>query len=221
MAELDFINAVHRSTKRDYLGRVTEVDKAWAAEQAVRLDYDYWDGSRQTGYGGYRYDGRWRAVADALIAHYRIGPGARILDVGCGKGFLLHDFAAALPGVEVTGLDISRYALDHAMDSVKPCLVEGNAAALPWPDNHFDFVVSITTLHNLFLPDLFSALREIERVGRGTAKYVVVESYRNEREKVNLMYWQLTCRAFLTPRDWLWVFGETGYRGDHGFIYFE
>ena len=221
MAELDFINAVHRSTKRDYLGRVTEVDKAWAAEKAVRFDYDYWDGSRQTGYGGYRYDGRWRAVADALIAHYRIAPGARILDVGCGKGFLLHDFAEAVPELELAGIDISRYALDHAMDSVKPYLVEGNAATLPWPDHHFDFVVSITTLHNLFLPDLFSAVREIERVGRGGAKYIVVESYRNEREKVNLMYWQLTCRAFLTPRDWSWVFEETGYRGDHGLIYFE
>jgi ubiquinone/menaquinone biosynthesis C-methylase UbiE len=107
------------------------------------------------------------------------------------------------------------------MDSVKPHLIEGTAAKLPWPDNHFDFVVSITTLHNLLLPDLFGALQEIERVGRGPAKYIVVESYRNEREKVNLMYWQLTCRAFLTPSDWVWLFDQTGYRGDHGFIYFE
>lgn len=220
MAELDLISGIHRSTKRDYVARVTEVDKAWAAEKAIQFGYDYWDGSRQTGYGGYRYDGRWRALADALIAHYGLKPGARILDVGCGKGFLLHDFREALPGIEIAGLDISRYAIDNAMEDVKPFLVEGNAAKLPWSDRHFDLVVSVTTLHNLYLPELFSAFREIERVGRG-GKYIVVEGYRNEREKVNLMYWQLTCRAFFTPREWQFIFDQTGYTGDHGFIYFE
>jgi protein-L-isoaspartate(D-aspartate) O-methyltransferase len=220
MAEIDFITAVHTSTKRDYLARVTEVDKAAVAEKAVQFGYDYWDGSRQTGYGGYRYDGRWRKVADAMVAHYGLAPGARILDVGCGKAFLLHDFKEAVPGIEVTGIDISQYALDHAMETVKPSLVRGNAAKLPWPDRHFDLVISINTLHNLLLPDLHSALSEIERVG-ARHKYIVVESYRNEREKVNLMYWQLTCRAFFMPRDWLWLFGHTGYSGDHSFIYFE
>jgi protein-L-isoaspartate(D-aspartate) O-methyltransferase len=220
MAEIDFITAVHRSTKRDYLARVTEVDKAVVAEQAVQFGYDYWDGSRQSGYGGYRYDGRWRKVADAMVAHYGLGPGARILDVGCGKAFLLHDFTEAVPGIEVSGIDISQYALEHAMATVKPALVQGNAAKLPWPDRHFDLVISINTLHNLLLPDLHAALSEIERVA-ARHKYIVVESYRNEREKVNLMYWQLTCRAFFMPSDWLWLFEHTGYSGDHAFIYFE
>jgi protein-L-isoaspartate(D-aspartate) O-methyltransferase len=96
----------------------------------------------------------------------------------------------------------------------------GTAAALPWPDRHFDLVISINTLHNLYVYDLFTALREIERVGRGN-KFLVVEAYRNEREKVNLMCWQLTCRAFHTPEEWRWIFDQTGYTGDHEFIYFE
>ena len=199
---------------------MTEFDKAEAAQLAIKYDYDYWDGSRQTGYGGYKYDGRWRKVADAMVATYGIESGMRILDVGCGKGFLLHDFRQACPGVEVAGLDVSRYAIDHAMESVRPFLEEGTAAKLPWPDDHFDLVVSINTLHNLYIYDLWSALLEIERVGRG-AKFICVEAYRSEREKVNLMYWQLTCRAFHTPAEWEWIFDQTGYSGDHEYIFFE
>jgi protein-L-isoaspartate(D-aspartate) O-methyltransferase len=215
-----FVTANHTSTKRDYLARVTETDKAAVAELAIQYDLDYWDGNRQSGYGGYRYDGRWRKVADAMVATYGIKPNMRILDIGCGKGFLLHDFAEACPGIEIAGLDISRYAVEHAMGSVKPHLKEGTAAKLPWPDDHFDLIVSINTLHNLYINDLWSALMEIERVGRGT-RYICVEAYRTEREKVNLMYWQLTCRAFHTPAEWEWIFSMTGYSGDHEYVFFE
>ena len=220
MAAREFVGLIHKSTKRDYLARVTERDKAEVAELAIQFGYDYWDGSRQTGYGGYRYDGRWRTVADAMVAAYGIRPGMRILDVGCGKGFLLHDLAAACPGVELAGIDISAYALDHAMEDVRPFLRQGNAASLPWPDRHFDLVISITTLHNLFLPELWAALGEMERVARG-GRYLCVEAYRNEREKVNLMYWQLTCRAFHTPAEWDFLFEHAGCSGDYEYIYFE
>src|SRR6185437_4961381 len=193
MAYREFITTLHTSTKRDYLARVTERDKAEVAELAVKFDYDYWDGSRQTGYGGYRYDGRWRRVADQLVAAYGLKAGDRVLDVGCGKGFLLHDLTEACPGLDVAGLEISPYAIAHAKETVRPLIVEGTAAKLPWPDRHFDLVISVTTLHNLYVYDLFDGLREIERVGRAN-KWIVVEGYRSEREKVNLMYWQLTCR---------------------------
>jgi protein-L-isoaspartate(D-aspartate) O-methyltransferase len=220
MAYREFVSLVHKSTKRDYLARVTQRDKADVAELAMKWDYDYWDGSRETGYGGYRYDGRWRKVADAMVEAYSIKPGMRILDVGSGKGFLLHDLAEACPGVEVAGIDVSQYGVDHTMESVKAMCRVGSATKLPWPDQHFDLVISINTLHNLYIDELWAAFHEIERVGRG-AKYICVEAYRNEREKVNLMYWQLTCRAFHTPAEWEWIFRQTGYGGDHEFIFFE
>ncbi|QPH52606.1 class I SAM-dependent methyltransferase [Pontivivens ytuae] len=216
----DFVSLIHKSTPRDYVARVTERDKAEVAELAVLFDYDYWDGSRQTGYGGYRYDGRWRKVADAMIDTYGLKAGMRVLDVGSGKGFLLHDFAEACPGIEVAGIDISAYAIEHTMETVKSFVQQGSAALLPYPDDHFDLVISINTLHNLYNYDLWAALREIERVSRGS-KYICVEGYRNEREKVNLMYWQLTCRAFHTPTEWEFIFEQSGYSGDHEFIFFE
>jgi protein-L-isoaspartate(D-aspartate) O-methyltransferase len=220
MAYIDFINRVHKSTKRDYLGRVNEADKAECAEIAIQWGEEYWDGDRKHGYGGYRYDGRWRAVAEDIVAHYDLQPDARILDVGCGKAHLLYEFTQVLPQAQIAGLDISQYAIDNAKEEARPFLQVGNASSLPFDGNSFDLVISINTLHNLYIYDLWSAVQEIERVGRG-AKYICVETYRNEREKVNLMYWQLTCRAFHTPQEWEWVYARCGYTGDHSFITFE
>jgi ubiquinone/menaquinone biosynthesis C-methylase UbiE len=213
MAYVDFLGQVHTGTKRDYLARVLAGNKAEFATIAKRFDRDYWDGSRDT-------DGRWLAVAERMVAHYGVKPGARILDVGCGKGFLLHEFTKIVPGAEIVGLDVSAYALENAMDEVKPRLQLGNAVQLPFPDGSFDLVVSINTLHNLRLPELDTALREIERVGRG-AKYILMDGYRTEQEKVNLLYWQLTCECFFTPEEWEWLFRQCGYNGDYGCVFFE
>lgn len=223
MAYIDFLSAVHKSTKRDYLARVNdpEFPKAKAAELAKKFDFDYWDGDRRINYGGYRYmEGRWEKVARAMAEHYGIRPGDSILDIGCGKGFLLFDFTKVVPGVQVTGIDISRYAIENAKEEIRDRLHVGNANQLPFPDASFDLVFSINTLHNLHCHDLDRALREMQRVGR-QHRYLCVESYRNEVEKANLLYWQVTCEAFNTPEEWDWWFRNTGYTGDHSFIYFE
>ncbi|MFM8887141.1 MAG: class I SAM-dependent methyltransferase, partial [Chthoniobacterales bacterium] len=150
MAYVDFIAPIHKATTRDYLARVNdpEFPKAKAAEMAGKWGVDYWDGDRRTGYGGMNYDGRWRKVADLMASHYGLKAGDKVLDIGCGKGFLLYDLAQAVPGLEVTGLEISRYAIEHAKPEIKDRLVEGKASELPFKDAEFDFVFSINTLHN-------------------------------------------------------------------------
>jgi ubiquinone/menaquinone biosynthesis C-methylase UbiE len=220
MSYIDFLSVVHKSTKRDYLARVNDPDfpKAVAAERAKKWDFDYWDGDRRI---SYKYmPGRWEKVAKAMADYYGIKPGDKILDVGCGKGFLLYDFTLVVPGVEVYGIDISQYAIDNSKEEMRDRLQVGSATRLPWPDKYFDMVYSLNTLHNLHAYDLDPALREIERVGKKN-KYICVESYRNEVEKANLLYWQVTCEAFNTPEEWEWWFKQTGYTGDHSFIYFE
>lgn len=223
MAYIDFMSVVHKSTKRDYLARVNdpEYPKEKAAELAKKWDFDYWDGDRRINYGGYRYlEGRWEKVARVMADHYGLKAGDKILDIGCGKGFLLFDFAKVVPGIEVTGIDISEYAICNCKEEIRDCLQVGNATELPFSDNSFDLVYSLTTLHNLYCYELDKALREMERVGK-QHKYLCVESYRTESEKANLLYWQVTCEAFNTPEEWEWWFNQTSYTGDYSFIYFE
>jgi len=221
MTEINLVQSLHASTRRNYVERVVEHDKAESAAVARQWGRDYWDGERRYGYGGYRYDGRWRPLAQALIDRYGIKSGMRVLDVGCGKGYLLYEFTQILPDLKIAGIDISQYGVENAKEEVRPFLRVGSAVELPYPDHHFDLVISLGVLHNLPLEDVFRAVPEIERVGRGTAKYLMVESFRDEREKANLLYWQLTCLSFHSPETWAWIYNRCGYAGDHGFIFFE
>jgi SAM-dependent methyltransferase len=210
---------LHKKTQRDYIGRMTD-NKVECMGVAKRYGEKYWDGDRRYGYGGYRYDGRWAAVAESLIELYQLPPDARILDVGCGKAFLLYELKKLLPQAEVTGFDISPYAIEHAKPEIQEHLFSHRAQdPYPFGDKSFDLVISLTTLHNLHIFELKGALQEIERVGKNA--YVMVESYRNDQELFNLQCWALTCASFFTPAEWTWVFNEFGYRGDYEFIYFE
>ena len=220
MSKTDFISTLHTRTKRNYIERVVEYNKGECAEKARQWGYDYWDGDRKYGFGGYHYDGRWLPVAENIASHYQLKAGDKVLDVGCGKAFLLYELTQAVPGLQVIGIDVSQYGIENSKPEIRQHLQVGSADRLPFEDNSFDLVISINTLHNLYNYQLFSAFQEIMRVSRDQ-QYVCVESYRNENEKANLLYWQLTCESFYTPEEWKWFSEKAGYSGDFDFIYFE
>ncbi len=216
---LHIITPLHERSKRNYIERMID-DKVRCSEVARQYGFDYWDGDRKYGYGGYRYDGRWAVVAQSLIDQYKLSRSAKILDVGCGKGFLLHEFKKLLPDAIVVGIDISEYALKSAKEEVRPFLRKLPAQEkYPFSNKEFDLVFSNTTLHNVYAYEFKQALQEIERVGK--EKFICVESYRDVQELFNLQCWALTCEIFFTPQEWTWSFREWGYTGDYEFIYFE
>ncbi|MBF0486900.1 MAG: class I SAM-dependent methyltransferase [Nitrospirae bacterium] len=216
---LNIITPLHKQTARDYLARMSD-GKVDCMKVARRFDRDFWDGDRRYGYGGYRYDGRWSQPAAELIKTYNLGQNAKILDVGCGKGFLLYELKKLLPECTVVGFDLSPYAVENSKQEIKPHLMVGNAREpYPYGDKSFDLVISITTLHNLRVYELKSALKEIERVGRN--KYIAVESYNCEQQLFNLQCWALTCESFYKTEEWVWIYNEFGYTGDYEFIYFD
>lgn len=181
---------------------------------AISREYGelYFDGPRMYGYGGYRYDGRWIPVAKDIVAHFGLGPGDRILDVGCAKGFLVKDLLGACPGLEAFGLDISEYALMHCEREVVGRLHLGNAIKPPFPDNGFQAVISLNTIHNLDRADCITALREMERLAPGRG-FVQVDSYRTPEQKAVFEEWVLTAKFHDYPDGWLALFAEAGYTG--------
>ena len=211
MSEVDLLDRYPRTT-RDIAARAAAVPAQ--RDVAMRFAREYFDGDRGQGYGGYRYDGRWVPVAERIRDHYRLEAGARILDIGCAKGFLLHDLRRVVPGLLVSGLDISSYALASAMEDVRPGLVLGSADRLPFADKSFDLVVSINTVHNLDRAGCIRALGEMERVGC-LHRYVQVDSWLNELQREKFERWQLTARTYSDPEGWRRLFAEAGYHGDY------
>jgi SAM-dependent methyltransferase len=216
----NIVTPLHRATNRDCLARMVD-NKVKCMEIAKKYEKDYWDGDRRHGYGGYKYiPGRWKPVAEALIETYKLGPGSKVLDVGCGKGFLLDEMLLLEPELQITGFDISEHGISCASDLVKPHLfIQQAQSKYSFADNEFDLVISLGTLHNLRLFDLKKALNEVERVGK--QGYVMLESYRNEQELFNLQCWALTCESFFDSEEWIWLYDNLGYSGDYEFIYFE
>ena len=199
--------------RRDIAARLLAKKDPKVIELAKQFGKEYFDGPRTICYGGYVYDARWKAVARRMQGFYGISIGWRVLDVGCSKGFLLHDILELVPGVEVAGIDISSYAIEHAMADVKPLLQVGDAQALPYADHAFDLAISINTLHNLPLEGCAQAIRELMRVSRH--QYLQVDSWRDETERQNLVAWSVTAETFLSVPEWIALFTRLGYRGDY------
>jgi len=217
--KLEFFTPLHRKTKRNYIERMVN-DKVQCMLKAKEYEYDYWDGDRKFGYGGYKYDGRWKSVAEKLIKTYDLKPNAKILDVGCGKAHLLYELKLLLPQAQLIGFDISKHGLADAPEGIRSSLLSHRAQdAYPWKDKEFDLVISLGCVHNLRIFELEKALKEIERVGK--EKYIMTESYRNEEEMFNLECWALTAESLFDEKEWVWIFEYFGYTGDYEFIFFE
>ena len=216
---VNIITPLHKRTARDYVARMVD-DKVACMNTAKEYEYDYWDGDRRFGYGGYSYDGRWKGVAEQFIERYGLTNESRILDVGCGKAHIIYEIKQLLPDAEIVGFDISRHGIGDAPEGIRDNLFLYQAQdQYPWGDDYFDLVISLGCLHNLRVFELQTAVSEIERVGK--QKYIMLESYRNEQELFNLQCWALTCESFFETSEWIWLYRHFGYTGDHEFIYFE
>ena len=200
--------------KRNILERgntKTEEDR----KLARKFGKEFFDGDRKNGYGGFSYNPRfWQPVIPDFKKYYNLEAHSSVLDVGAAKGFMLYDFTRLIPGITVQGVDISSYAIENSIESVKPFLKAANAIKLPFDDNSFDLVISINTIHNLEKNDLILALKEIQRVSKKHS-FITVDAYRNDDEKELMYAWNLTAKTIMHVDEWKKLFKEAGYKGDY------
>lgn len=201
-------------TKRNLEERLAaknETDRAIARQ----FGREFFDGDRNQGYGGFNYMPRfWKPVVPTFQQYWQLTGSSSLLDVGCAKGFMLHDLAEQIPGITVKGIDVSQYAIEHALDDIKPHVQVANAIQLPFDNKTFDVVVSINTVHNLERKECGQALQEIERVSRGKS-FITVDAYRNDKEQERMYAWNLTAKTIMSVDEWIVFFKEVGYTGDY------
>jgi SAM-dependent methyltransferase len=189
----------------------SEEDRALAR----KFGKDFFDGDRKNGYGGFNYMPRfWQPVIPTFQEYWNLTSNSSLLDVGCAKGFMLYDLTLLIPNITVSGIDISEYAIENAVEEIKPFVSVANAKSLPYDDNSFDVVISINTVHNLEREECAKALQEIERVSKGKS-FITVDAYRNEEEKRRMFDWNLTAKTIMSVEEWVEFFKEVGYTGDY------
>ena len=220
MKNVKIITSNHLRTKRNYIERMIN-KKVKCMIEAKKYGKNYWDGNRKYGYGGYKFiEGYQTPVALKLIKKFKLTNDSKIIDIGCGKGFLLYEIKKILPGIEIVGLDISRYAKLNAKKEIKNYIKIYKAQRkLPYNNKSFDLAISINCFHNLQIDEVEIALRELIRISK--KQYLAVESYRNEKEIFNLQCWALTCQSFFNKKEWMWILNKNKYKGLYEFIYFN
>tara|TARA_B100000424_G_scaffold251844_1_gene227651 strand:- start:708 stop:1358 length:651 start_codon:yes stop_codon:yes gene_type:complete len=209
MAEINLLSSLPKPKRI-----INERKEAKTKEHIIisrKYGKEYFDGSREYGYGGYKYDGRWIPVAKDMIKHFNLKEKSKVLDIGCAKGFLVKDLVDL--GIDAYGLDISEYAINNSPIDIKHRLRLGSAEKLPFLDNEFDAVISINTLHNLNRDLCKQAIKEMQRVSKGKA-FIQVDSYKNEEQKKIFESWVLTAKFYGYPKEWLELFKECNYTGD-------
>ena len=211
--EIDLLKN-YPKTVRDVKARgveKTEEDRSIAR----KFGKDFFDGDRKNGYGGYNYHPRfWQPVIPTFQDHFGLSSNTSILDVGCGKGFMLCDISELIPGIKVKGIDISEYAIENAMEEMKPHIQVANALDLPFEDNSFDVVISINTIHNLARDECSMALKEVQRVSK-EGSFVTLDAYNNLQEKELMKAWNLTAKTMMHVDEWKLFFKEVSYDGDY------
>ena len=211
--EINLLKNYPRSNRNILERKVNKTNKI--VNIARKFGRDYFDGDRIYGYGGYYYNKKfWVNVIDTFIEYYNLKENSSILDVGCGKGFMLYDFLSKVPTLKVCGLDISEYAIKNSLETIKPNLKIGNANNLPFETNSFDLVISINTIHNLDELNCAKALKEIQRVSKKNS-FITVDAYKNNDDKNRMDDWNLTALTYKSTNNWKKFFNENGYTGDY------
>ena len=217
--KINFWKYYPKSNRKNISGLRVKVSNR-LRKKLQKFPKEYFDGKRAHGYGGYYYNPKFfRKIVKAMIKYYKLDNTSKILDIGCAKGFMMYEFKKALPACEIRGIDISRYCKVHALKEIKKYINIGTCEKLPYPNKYFDFVVSISTIHNVTKARINRSLKEIVRVCKKNA-FVRIKAYKNESERKKINDWNIVAKSNLSEKYWLKLFKKTNYIYDYQFSKF-
>ena len=184
---------------------------------ATYRDKNFFDGDRNFGYGGFKYDGRWKKVADKLCEEYKLNGNSSFLQLGCEKGFLLKDLKSKYTNMQAVGLETSNYAISNSMNEIKKNVKFcDNYLKLNFKDNEFDFIMAIGVVYTCSLDGAIKCLKEIQRVGKGMS-FITLASYENKKDYWLFRQWSLLGTTILRKEEWKEILKHAEYSGDYFF----
>ncbi len=215
MKEEWYFDYPHSSAKRivgkDFKRTIENRLVAW------QLDKDYYDGKRENGYGGFKYDARWLDIIPEIAERYNLNSSSSVLEIGCKKGFFIYDMKKIFNGIDIKGIENHKYPIENSMEEVRNNIIFSDYQSLPFEDNKFDFILSFAAIYMLSLGEMIKGLKEIERVSKGNS-YITVGAYDTQEDLELFKDWTLIGTTVLKKTEWLEVFEKAGYTGDYGFV---
>lgn len=173
---------------------------------------EFYDGDRQNGYGGLKYDGRMKPVAEELCKKYKLNNESSVLHLGCDRGYLLYEFLHLYPLMRVRGTETSVYARNTAAHPIRLGIRIEPYTSITFADyKGYDLVIANGPVYTLSLGDAVQCLREIQRVGRNATITLAIDSPLMRK-------WSLLGTTFLSEEEWEEVLKYAGYTGDYKFV---
>jgi len=183
---------------------------------AWKLDKNYYDGYRQNGYGGFKYDARWKRLLPKLIKKYKLTKKSKVLEIGCKKGFLLLDLNKLLPGIKSQGIENHEYPLKKANKKIKKKLYFKDYYNLKnYKKREFDLVIAFNSIYMQNLGDTIKTISEIKRISKKS--YISLASYEKKKDRDKFLDWTLLGTTILKKSEWKEIFKFIGYNGDYYF----
>ena len=215
MREFNLLGEYPRPEKPRYVG--SDLRTINHRIVATYRDKDFFDGNRNYGYGGFKYDGRWKSVAEKICNEYKLNNSSSFLQIGCEKGFLLKDLKDKYKKMRIEGIETSNYAITNSiLDAKKNIKYCNNYTDLEYGDSEFDFIFALGVVYTHNLTDVIKCLREIQRVGKGKS-FITLASYENKNDYWLFKQWSLLGTTVLHKDEWKKVLSHVNYSGDYSF----
>jgi hypothetical protein len=184
---------------------------------ASERELSFFDGDRNYGYGGLKYDGRWNNVAKKIIKKFNLKNNSRILQIASEKGFLIHEIKKINPKINILGVETSKYAISKTIKPVKKFIKKVTSFSdLSSINGKFNCVIALGAVYIHTLSDAIQLLKNIQRLSGGKS-FITLASYKTEKDYWLFKDWTVLGTLLYKEKEWKKIMKYAGYKGYYYF----